>query len=671
MAKYLVIVESPTKAKTIMRILGKDYNVLSSGGHVRDLPKSKLGVDVEKDFQPQYKMLPKAKPYLTKLKEESAKAGALYLATDFDREGEAIAWHLAEYLKILPKNIKRITFHEITTQAIQEAIKNPRKINLDLVNAQQTRRILDRLVGYKISPILWNKVRRGLSAGRVQSVALRLICEREDEINRFKPQEYWSLQAELKKKTKETAFLAMFIEKDGKKYAKMDLANKEETDKIIEGIKGASWQVAGVVRKEKKRSPYPPFMTSTLQQAGSHQLGFTAKKTMMVAQSLYEGIDLGEDERPGLITYMRTDSLQVAGTAQKEALAFIEKEYGKKFLPPNPRVYKTKMKTAQEAHEAIRPTLMARTPASIEKYLTPDQFKLYRLIWRRFLASQMADAIFDTIAAEIKAGNTVFRASGQTVKFPGFLSLYKEEEDNSEKEEKTLPVLEAGELLDLVQLLPEQHSTEPPPRYNEASLIKILEEKGIGRPSTYAPIITTLSLRGYVIIKERRFFPTGIGGQINKIMIDHFPSIVDINFTANMEEQLDDIAVGKLSWTEVLKNFYGPFSRTLTLAAEQIEKVKPADDTTDDVCSLCQAPMVIKNGRFGRFLSCSRYPECKNKVSLDREGNKKPPPEPTDQKCEKCGKMMLRRIGKRGPFLACSGFPQCRNIKKIVVVKES
>ncbi len=653
----LLIVESPTKEKTISRFLQGmnrsgshqgDIIIKSSYGHIRDLPANGLGVNTDKNFQPSYVILPKAKRILSALKKISAEAEKIYLATDYDREGEAIAWHLTESLKLDKEKVKRITFHEITERAILEALKNPRSIDLNLVNAQQARRILDRLVGYKISPLLWRKVKSGLSAGRVQSVVLRLICDREEEIAKFQAQEYWTISAELQKTetfarparqvlaggggssdeigagalSGKESFFAELIEYENKKLEKFSIPKQEEAEKIVSSLNGLTYLIEKIVFKEKKREPSPPFTTATLQQESARKLFFSAKKTMFLAQQLYEGIELGAERMVGLITYHRTDSYQVAESARNEALKYIAEKYGKDFLPVKPRIYKTKVKGAQEAHEAIRPTSVYQEPEKIKNYLSAEQLKLYTLIWQRFLASQMAPAIFDTMTVDIAAmphrqatgevaGNLgIFRATGQKIKFPGFLKIYELDEE----EEKILPALNEGENLQLLKLVPEQHFTEPPARYNEASLIKTLEKYGIGRPSTYAPTISTIMERRYAELKERKFYPTELGKTINELIKKHFPTIVDINFTADMEKDLDEIAKGKIAWTKVLDNFYGPFSQALSLAEKEMVRLRPV-------------------------------------------------PQPTNEKCEKCGRMMLLRTGPRGSFLACSGFPKCRNTR--------
>jgi DNA topoisomerase-1 len=666
MSKFLVIVESPTKEKTISKFLGGDYVVKSSYGHIRDLPKSQMGVDVEKDFQPKYITVARGKKILPELKKLSEKAEAVYLATDYDREGEAIAWHLQEALKLPDEKARRITFHEITSTALKDAVTHPRKIDQFMVDSQQARRILDRLVGYKLSPLLWRKIKYGLSAGRVQSVAVRLICDREEEIEKFITQEYWSIDAELKKQSGDaTAFVASLVAKGDKKFDKLAIKTQDEANALLKDLEGAAYRVAHIESKERVRSPFPPYMTSTMQQDASRRIGFSAAKTMKIAQQLYEGVDLGDGGNVGLITYMRTDSLNIAESARSEARQFIEQRYGKNFLPAKPRLYKSKAKGAQEAHEAIRPSSATRTPENMKKYLSADEFKLYDLVWRRFVASQMNDAVYDTMAVDIAAKDYVFRATGRTLKFSGFLEVYAV--DAEDEKNATLPVLSVDELLTLLKLLPEQHFTEPPPRYNEASLIKALEEHGIGRPSTYAPIINTILDRTYVRLEQRRFFPTNLGRVVNDVLKKHFPNIVDVAFTAAVEEKLDEVAEGDMKWTKVVGDFYTPFLKDLEGAEQNLVRQKVEPQKTNELCPKCGKPMVLRDSRRGQFLACSGFPECRTTFSIDKQGNKIVRPEPvvTDIKCEKCGKALLKRVGKRGPFLACSGFPKCRNIKKI------
>jgi len=623
----LVIVESPTKERIISKMLDKkDYVVKSSYGHIRDLPRSSLGVDVNGGFKPTYVTLTRAKKIVSALGKLASKAKNIFLATDFDREGEAIAWHLLEALKIDEKKAKRITFHEITTDAINDALKHPRALDLTLVNSQQTRRILDRLVGYKLSPLLWRKVASGLSAGRVQSVAVRLIVERENEIKSFHSSGFWKISVKLGKKG--TEFIADLISKDGKKYNEQvpyelfaekytsttsSVKTKEDCEKIVEDLKKYDYKVTDISKKKISRNPNPPYTTSTLQQDAVRRLSFSSQRTMGIAQSLYEGIELNEGGT-GLITYMRTDSVNVAKIAQDEASKYVKEKLGKEFLPEKPRIYKTKSKGAQEAHEAIRPTSVYRDPNSIAKYLNPDQFKVYKLIWQRFLASQMSEAKYDGVSVQISANGYVFSANGRTLLFPGFLKVLNEiDEENGEsledQQEKILPELEMDEILKLVELLPHEHTTEPPPRYNEASLIKTLERHGIGRPSTYAPTIANILNRKYVYFQSRKFYPADIGVSVNDLLKTYFSEIVDINFTANIEEKLDEIADGKMEWEKVVRDFYEPFNSKLDIAETKIEaKQKPV---------LTDAQMHLRTSRFGKFYSCSNFPRCKGKKNFD------------------------------------------------------
>ncbi len=655
--KSLVIVESPAKSKTISKMLGSDYIVKSSFGHIRDLPENKIGVDIEKDFKPTYVAMPKSKKIITDLKKAVEQVGHVYLATDLDREGEAIAWHLKELLKLPDDKTDRITFHEITESAIKDAVKNPRKIDMALVDSQQARRILDRLVGYKLSPILWKKIRKGLSAGRVQSVAVMMICDREEEIEKFVPVEYWSVEAELQK-DKDMSFTANLISKDGKKFEKLAIQNKEQADKILKELEKAKYVVSSVEKKERKRAPYPPYTTSTMQQDVSRRIGFSSSKTMSVAQKLYEGIQIGNQGVVGLITYMRTDSLNIAAVAQKEALSFIETNYGKNCVPSKPRFYKTKSKGAQEAHEAIRPTSVKRTPEMMKQYLTADEYKLYKAIWNRFVASQMADAVYDTVTIDISANNYMFRATGSTLKFDGFMKVYTIQDEDTK--EPKLPVLEQNDNLNLIKVVPEQHFTEPPARYNEASLIKTLEEYGIGRPSTYAPTIKTILDRMYVRLENKKFYPTDLGVVVNKFLKENFKDVINYEFTADIEEEFDDIAENKLKWQDVLKKFYTPFESHLT-KAEGATRQKIAPKATNEVCPKCGKPMVIRESRRGPFMACSGYPECKTTFSVDKDGNKvSNEPEKTEEKCPKCGGVMLKKMGFRGPYLACEHYPECK-----------
>ncbi|MCR4662670.1 MAG: type I DNA topoisomerase [Endomicrobiaceae bacterium] len=657
MMKSLVIVESPAKSKTISKMLGSDYIVKSSFGHIRDLPEKEIGVDIEKNFKPTYVAMPKSKKIIADLKKAVAEVGHVYLATDLDREGEAIAWHLKELLKLSDENTDRITFHEITESAIKEAVQNPRKLDMALVDSQQARRILDRLVGYKLSPILWKKVRKGLSAGRVQSVAVMMICDREEEIAQFVPVEYWSIEAELQKDN-DISFTANLISKDGKKFEKLEIQNKEQADNILKDLETAQYKVDSVEKKERKRSPYPPYTTSTMQQDVSRRIGFSSSKTMSVAQKLYEGIQIGSQGVVGLITYMRTDSLNVAAIAQKEALGFIETNYGKNFVPSKPRFYKTKSKGAQEAHEAIRPTSVKRTPEMMKQYLTADEYKLYNAIWNRFVASQMSDAVYDTVTIDIQANNYMFRATGSTLKFDGFMKVYSIQDEDAK--EPKLPVLEQNDILNLIKIVPEQHFTEPPARYNEASLIKTLEEYGIGRPSTYAPTIKTILDRMYVRLENKKFYPTDLGVVVNKFLKENFKDVINYKFTADIEEEFDDIAENKLKWQDVLKKFYTPFESHLT-KAEGATRQKIAPKATNEVCPKCGKPMVIRESRRGPFMACSGYPECKTTFSVDKDGNKvSNEPQQTEEKCPKCGGVMLKKMGFRGPYLACEHYPECK-----------
>ena len=659
MAKNVVIVESPAKARTLEKFLGKDFSVKACGGHVRDLPAKRLGVDVEKNFEPKYVVIKGKSKIIKALKEAVKKAKVVFLAPDPDREGEAIAWHLKFLLK--SKNVKRIEFNEITKSAVLEAVKNPRDIDLKRVNAQQARRILDRLVGYKISPILWKKIRKGLSAGRVQSVTVRLIYDREKEIEAFKPKEYWSITASVSPKEKEEIFQAKLIEKAGKKIA---IGNEKTAKSITNELEKAPFLVNKINRREQKRNPSPPFTTSTLQQEAARKLGFRARKTMMIAQQLYEGVEVTEEGSQGLITYMRTDSVRVAKTAQDEARRFIESEYGKNFYPKETRKFKKK-KQAQDAHEAIRPTSSFRHPEKIKDSLTSDQFKLYSLIWSRFLASQMASAVLDLVSIDVGAGSYTFRATGSTVKFEGFMKAYietKEEEREEEEESQMLPALQEGESLDLKELLPKQHFTQPPPRYTEASLVKELEQKGIGRPSTYAPILGTITNRGYVIREGRTLKPTELGVIVTEQLVKHFSTIMDIKFTAHMEDDLDDIVAGKMDWIDTLKEFYEPFSKTLERAAVEMEKLKK-ETMTSEICPKCGKNLIIRQGRYGDFMACSGFPKCRFTKSLQSEIDKHVK---GHEICEKCGKPMTIKSGRFGSFLACTAYPKCKNIKPIL-----
>ncbi len=656
---HLVIVESPAKAKTIQKYLGKGFIVKSSYGHVRDLPKTVLGVDVANNFEPSYRVTPKARPHLKELKAAAKKADIIYFATDADREGEAIAWHLIEALGTSPEKVKRITFAEITKKAITHAVDNPRPLDTNLVDAQQARRVLDRLVGYELSPLLWKKVRRGLSAGRVQSVAVRLIVEREEEINVFRAEEYWTLDANLLKDS--DALIARLREKAGEVIPKLGIKTKEDAERILRELEGATYKVKTVERKERKRTPPPPFTTSTLQQTAGNQLGFSGKKTMMLAQQLYEGIELGEEGPTGLITYMRTDSVNLASEAADRAREVISQSFGSEYSLSTPRVFSKKSKRAQEAHEAIRPTDPGRRPEKVAASLAPDQLKLYRLIWNRLLASQMAEARLQQTAADITAGDYVFRASGLSVLFDGFVKVLGAK---AAFPEKLLPALKEGDILSFERLDHEQHFTQPPARYSEASLIKELEENGIGRPSTYAPTIDVIQRRAYVTRNDdKRFAPTQIGTLVNKVLTSHFPKIVDVSFTADMENDLDEIASGNKKWQPIIKNFYEPFHKLIADKEKELSKAELTQEATGEDCPDCGHPLVIKLGRFGKFKACTNYPECKHTEPIGEE--KKLQEENTNEICPDCGKPLVLKHGRFGPFLGCAGYPDCKHIKPI------
>lgn len=649
MAKTLVIVESPAKAKSISKFLSKQYQVKASLGHLRDLPKSQIGVDIDNDFEPKYIAIRGRGDLVKDLKTAVKAADKVLLASDPDREGEAIAWHLTHLLSLDPKENHRVEFNEITKKTIQNAIKNPRKIDYNRVDAQQARRVLDRLVGYKLSPLLWRKVKKGLSAGRVQSVTVRLICDREEEIRNFQAEEYWTLSAELL--CQGGSFAAKLIHKNGKKIT---IANGEEMEQVLRELEKTEFIVFEVKTKEKTKQPAPPFTTSSLQQEGYRKLNFSPKKTMMLAQQLYEGIDLGKAGTIGLITYMRTDSVRVSDDARAEAKELIISNYGNKFYPDEPRKYTAKGRT-QEAHETIRPTSVFRTPDSIKEYLNRDQLKLYRLIWERFIASQMSSAVFDTIVVDVGAGNYTFRANASTIKFPGYLTVYEESLDTPDKQDNEENCFQGnlyqGQLLDLVRLIDKQHFTEPPPRYSEASLVKKLEEEGIGRPSTYAPTIETIQTRGYVIRDEKKLAPTELGEIVIALLKEHFPEIVDLEFTANMEKKLDDIEEGQVSWKSIIREFYIPFADTLIKAEEKIGKIKVEDEVSDEICEHCGRNMVIKMGRFGKFLACPGFPDCKNARPLLEE---------IGVKCPKCGDVLVVRRSKKGrKFYGCRKYPEC------------
>jgi DNA topoisomerase-1 len=661
MASKLVIVESPAKARTLNKILGRSYSVKASLGHVRDLPRASLGVDIDKGFTPKYVIPAEKKKIVGEIKKAASKASSIYLATDPDREGEAISWHLVQATKLDKddRTVQRVVFHEITKDAVQKAFQSPRSIDMNLVNAQQARRILDRLVGYKLSPLLWRKVQRGLSAGRVQSVAVRMIVDREREIQNFIPQEYWIMEVELAPlEEKEASFRArLFALADG---TKLDIGSKDEAERVTADLKKAEYAVKAVVTKQVARQPAPPFITSTLQQEAWQRLHFTAGRTMAIAQQLYEGLPLGKEGSVGLITYMRTDSTHVAASAISEAREFIGEKYGAKFLPPKPRSFARKAKWAQEAHEAIRPTKIHRQPEQLKPFLDSAQLKLYELIWKRMVASQMSAALYDTTNVEIKASSAekqpqgyLLKASSSVVKFPGFMVVYSESRDEDERRESfvSLPKLRIGDKLIYLGTFPEQCFTQPPPRYTEATLIKALEQKGIGRPSTYAPILSTIQERDYVNKADGKFHPTELGITVNKILTVHFPKIVDPGFTAQMEEQLDEIAQGKHEWIAALQEFYPPFQDMLDKAWINLEKVSMTQ-VSEETCPNCGRPMVIKVGRFGKFLACSGYPNCKKTMPYVVK---------TGVSCPQCGGELVKRISKKKKvFYGCSKFPKCQ-----------
>jgi len=637
----LIIVESPTKAKTIEKFLGSEYKVLSSYGHIRDLPKSKLGIETEKDFEPKYITPQKARKVLKALKEKASDAEKIILATDEDREGEAISWHLLESLKPLKdkSSFQRIAFHEITEEAIKKALKNPREINLNLVNSQQARRVLDRLVGYKLSPFLWKKVVKGLSAGRVQSAALKIVVDREEERRSFKKQEYWTIEALLKKEEQKDMFSSLLIEYKDKKISKFSIKSKNKAEKIVKDLKGSEFKVQKIEKKEVKKNPPPPFTTSSLQQESWKKLKLPSKITMMTAQRLYE---------TGLITYHRTDSLSLSSFSQIAAKNLIEKDYGKEYWPGFSRKYKTKSKTAQEAHEAIRPSMPEKKPENLKNKLEKNQYLLYDLIWKRFMACQMSQAIFEAVSVDISAKDSLFRSSGQTLRFDGFLKVYK-----TKFKEENIPLLEKDETLKLLKLNPAQHFTQPPSRYTEATLIKALEKEGIGRPSTYAPIISTIQARNYIEKDEnRKFKPTEIGELVSNVLKKHFPKIVNLKFTAQMEKNLDKIASGEKKWVPVIREFYTPFEKNLEKKYQEVSKKDLAEQKTDKVCPKCGSPIVLKMGRFGKFYACSNFPECK--YTEPAKDNK------IGVKCPKCGSEIIEKKTRKGKtFWSCSNWPKC------------
>ncbi|SJZ63862.1 type I DNA topoisomerase [Selenihalanaerobacter shriftii] len=643
MAKNLVIVESPAKAKTISKFLGKSFKVEASMGHVIDLPKSQLGVNVEENFEPKYITIRGKGDVLKKLRKATKKSDNVFLATDPDREGEAISWHLSRALKLDDTSKCRIEFNEITKQAIKNAIKDPRQIDQNRVDAQQARRLLDRLVGYKLSPLLWKKVRRGLSAGRVQSVAVKIICEREEEIEAFEPEEYWTIDVNLESENQ--PFEAKLHRINNNKFK---IKNEKEVNQAVSEIKQNQFNIKELKERKRRRNPSPPFTTSSLQQKAANSLNFSAKKTMYIAQQLYEGLDIGAEGTIGLITYIRTDSTRISKEAQKEARGYIKKNYGDKYCPKTPKKYKTKS-GAQDAHEAIRPTSVLREPKKVKKYLNNDQYRLYKMLWERFVASQMNPAIYKTLSVDIQAGKYLFRAKGSQTLFKGFLAV---DTFKSSKEDTELPELKEGEEVKLVKLNPDQHFTKPPARYTEAKLVKTLEEKGIGRPSTYAPIVGTIQNRGYVQKEGKRFEPTDLGKIVNQLLSEHFPDVTDTEFTANLEEELDSIVTGKVSWKKVLKDFYFPFAEKLDIAYDDMEKVQLEEEVTDEVCEECGKNMIVKHGRYGKFLACPGFPDCKNT---------KPYLIKTGVDCLECeeGEMVQRKSKKGRTFYGCSNYPDC------------
>nr|HDN00353.1 type I DNA topoisomerase [Deltaproteobacteria bacterium] len=675
MKKGLVIVESPTKVRTLKRYLGKDFDIKASVGHIKDLPKKRLGVNIEDNFTPEYEIIRGKGKIIKELKSAASKVDRIYLAPDPDREGEAIAWHIAEELqpkKGKAKQLHRVMFHELTEQAIRKAIESPGKLDRKKYESQQARRILDRLVGYKISPLLWNKVKRGLSAGRVQSVTVRIICDREREIQAFVPEEYWTVYAQMEGPNP-PPFLAKVIALKGKK---LSIPDGERAHEVAKDLESAEFRVKEVDTKERKKYPSPPFITSTMQQEAARNLRFSAKKTMMLAQKLYEGIDLGDEGPVGLITYMRTDSTRVAKEAVNDARDLIDEKFGKDFVPQRAPVYK-QGKITQDAHEAIRPTSVARTPESVAPYLDKVASALYKLIWKRFIASQMSPAILDQTRVDIEAGLYLLRVVGTVVRFPGFTVLYSETKEepqekrlnNTDRDKRDLPALAKHDPLKLLGIEPKQHFTQAPPRYSEASLIKTLEEKGIGRPSTYANIISTIQGKEYVNLEKRFFYPSALGFIVTDLLVAHFPEILDSRFTAAMEKDLDGVEEGSISRIQVLKKFNEPFSKSLNLAHEEMESIKINGVSTDIKCDKCGAPMVIKYGRSGEFLACSGYPECKNTKDFERDekGNihARDREIQTGKICERCGRPMVIKRGRFGEFLACSGYPECRNTQPI------
>jgi len=647
MSDYLVIVESPAKAKTIERYLGKKYKVKASMGHVRDLPKSQMGIDIEQDYNPKYITIRGKGPVLKELKTAAKKAKKIYLAADPDREGEAIAWHLAHSLDVDIASDCRVVFNEITKEAIKESFKHPRAINMDLVDAQQARRILDRLVGYNISPLLWKKVKKGLSAGRVQSIAVRLIIDREKEIAKFIPEEYWTVKATFQKGNDQ--FEGQLIEYQGKK---VELSNENDVTNIVKQLDGNEFSISKVTKRERKRNAAPSFTTSSLQQEAARKLNFRAKKTMMIAQQLYEGIDLGKEGTVGLITYMRTDSTRISETAQTEARDYITNAYGNQFVATEKRKEK-KNSNAQDAHEAIRPTSALRKPGEVKEFLSRDQYRLYKLVWERFVASQMAPAIMDTMAVDLKNGDVTFRANGSKVKFPGFMKVYVEgNDDQVEEKENLLPDLEEGEVAYSKDIDEKQHFTQPPPRYTEARLVETLEELGIGRPSTYAPTLDTIQKRGYVALDNKRFVPTELGEIVLELVLEFFPEILDVEFTAKMENDLDEVEDGNVQWVRVIDEFYSDFEKRLEHAEKEMREVEIKDEPAGEDCEECGSPMVYKMGRYGKFMACSNFPDCRNTKPIVKEIGVKCP------KCEE-GNIVERKSKKKRTFYGCDRFPGC------------
>lgn len=673
MAKSLLIVESPTKVNTLKKIVGKDFIIKASVGHLKDLPKKKLGVDVDNNFAPDYITIRGKGKILSELKAAAKKVDNIYLAPDPDREGEAIAYHIGnEISKFAKGKIYRVSFNEITKKAVMESLNNPTELNGNRVNAQQARRILDRLVGYKISPILWKKIHRGLSAGRVQSVALRLVVEREREIQAFKPEEYWSIALDLEGKKPPPFESKLFKINDEKAVVN----NKKEADKIVSELEGVELVLEGITKKERKRNPTAPFITSSLQQEASRKLNFSPKKTMMLAQRLYEGLALGSKGTVGLITYMRTDSVRLSDDALSAVRGFIPERYGKEYLPAEPNFYKSK-KSAQEAHEAIRPSDVTIEPKEIKEYLEKDLFNLYQLIWSRFVACQMVPAIMDTTQFDIRSGSYLFRSNGSILKFAGFMKVYVETtedklQENADKSkekvkdsDRILPELDKGDVLKLLKINPDQHFTQPPPRFSEAMLVKELEDKGIGRPSTYAATISVIKDRDYIRSEERRLFPSELGFLVCDALVENFPDIINTEFTAKMENQLDEIEDGKMEWVQALQDFYKPFKIDLEEAEKKMKDLKSQVEETDEVCEKCGQPMIIKWGRFGKFMACTGYPECKSTKNLGEDGTGAQAPEEVEGNCEKCESPLIMKMGRFGKFIACSNYPECKFTKPV------